>query len=129
MYQRQSIKINTLLVLSCILYLGFEFGIYYTTDSALYVFGIAVLGGLILTHTFLEAALTYDVCFLLVLFSAVPASILSLLIYFNQTGNLLIYHDFYHIWYWHTGWFRCFTVPSAVLPTADRVLYATTAFL
>lgn len=94
MYQRQSIKINTLLVLSCILYLGFEFGIYYLTDSALYVFGIAVLGGLILTHTFLEAALTYDVCFLLVLFSAVPASILSLLIYFNQTGNLLIYHDF-----------------------------------
>lgn len=94
MYRKQSIKVNTLVILSCLLYLVFEFGIYYLTDSALYVFGIAIIGGLILTHVFLEAALTYDVCFLLILFSAVPASILSLLIYFNQTGSLLLYHNF-----------------------------------
>lgn len=94
MYRRRSIKINTMIILSCLLYIGFEFAIYYFTDSALFVFSIAVLGDIILTHVFLEAALTYDTCFLLTLFSAVPASIIAALIYFNQTGHLLIYHKF-----------------------------------
>lgn len=94
MYRKRSIKINILAVLSCLLYIGFEFGIYYLTDSAAAVFAIAILGGFLLTHVFLEAALTYDVCFLLTLLSVVPASIVSALIYFYQTGGLLIYHKF-----------------------------------
>ena len=94
MYRKNSMKINILLIFSCLLYLGFEFGIYYLTDSAIAVFSVAILGSLLLTHIFLEASLTYEVCFLLTTFSVIPASLISLLIYFKQTGNLLIYHDF-----------------------------------
>lgn len=94
MYRKRSIKINIMVILSSLLYLGFEFGVYYLTDSAAYVFAIAALGSLILTHLFLEVALTYDICFLFTLFSVVPASIISALIYFNQTGHLLIYQNF-----------------------------------
>lgn len=127
MYRKQSIKVNTLVILSCLLYLVFEFGIYYLTDSALYVFGIAIIGGLILTHVFLEAALTYDVCFLLILFSAVPASILSLLIYFNQTGSLLLYHNFLPylvLTHWLLPVFYC---TFRCLTDRDRALYGITA--
>lgn len=94
MYRKRSFKINTLIIISCLLYIGLEFGLYYFTDSAAAVFFVALAGGLLLTHVFLEAAFTYDVCFLFTLFSAVPASILSLLIYLNQNGHLLIYHNF-----------------------------------
>lgn len=94
MYRKRSFKINTLVIISCLLYIGLEFGLYYLTDSAAAVFAVALIGGFLLTHVFLEAAFTYDICFLFTLFSAVPASILSLFIYFNQTGSLLIYHDF-----------------------------------
>lgn len=94
MYHTSSIKINIAVILSSILYIGLEFGIYHFTASAAILFAFAGFGGLMLTHIFLEATSAYDACFLFTLLSVGAASILIALMYFSPVGRLLPYHDF-----------------------------------
>lgn len=92
--ERRSIKITTLVLLVSFLCVAAEFSVYYFIDKFWPVCLITVIAAFIVSHLFLEASLTYTTCFLFSLTSMVLSSILTTTIYFGQTGNILVYHDY-----------------------------------
>lgn len=67
---------------------------YYFFDQAWLVLGITVVLTLLLSHFSLEISLSYEPGFLQTLFSVLISFTMMILIFRNQTGNLLVYRRY-----------------------------------
>lgn len=92
--ERRTIKMTTFVVVLSIISVISEFVVYYFTDLFWPMAAITILTSLIFSHIFLETSLTYETGLLFSVLTMVLSSICSALIYFNQTGGLLLYRSY-----------------------------------
>ncbi len=94
---RRTIKMTSLVVILSIISVILEFSVYYFTDLIWPMATLTILTSLILSHIFLETSLTYETGLLFSILSMILSTICTSLIYFNQTGGLLVYRNYIHM--------------------------------
>lgn len=95
--ERRTIKMNSFVVILSILSVILEYTVYYFTDLFWPMAALTILTSLITAHILLEASLTYETGLLYSVLTVLLSSICSGILYFNQTGGLLVYRNYVHM--------------------------------